>query len=94
MGFGLLILFYECLLQVSPSVMSHELMRDFSVTSQTLGILSGIYFYSYAAMQLPGGVLMDYFGPHRLLTLATIVCAVSTIAFGMTDSFLWLVSHA
>lgn len=86
-GLGCLFYFYECLLQVSPSVMSNELMRDFSVTSQTLGILSGIYFYSYAAMQLPGGVMMDYFGPHRLLTVATIVCAVSTIAFGLTDSF-------
>lgn len=86
-GLGCLFYFYECLLQVSPSVMSHELMRDFSVTSQTLGLLSGVYFYSYAAMQLPGGVLMDYFGPHRLLTLATVVCAVSTMAFGMTDNF-------
>lgn len=86
-GLGCLFYFYECLLQVSPSVMSNELMRDFSVTSQTLGILSGIYFYSYAAMQLPGGVLMDHFGPHRLLTLATVVCAVSTIAFGMTNNF-------
>jgi MFS family permease len=87
-GLGCLFYFYECLLQVSPSVMSSELMRDFSVTSQTLGILSGIYFYSYAAMQLPGGVLMDYFGPHRLLTIATAICAVSTISFGLTDSFL------
>lgn len=86
-GLGCLFYFYECLLQVSPSVMSNELMRDFSVTSQTLGVLSGIYFYSYAAMQLPGGVLMDYFGPHRLLTLATLVCALSTVAFGMTDNF-------
>ncbi len=86
-GLGCLFYFYECLLQVSPSVMSSELMRDFTVTSQTLGILSGIYFYSYAAMQLPGGVLMDYFGPHRLLTIATAICAISTIAFGLTDSF-------
>ena len=86
-GLGCLFYFYECLLQVSPSVMSNELMRDFAVTSQTLGILSGIYFYSYAAMQLPGGLLLDYFGPHRLLTIATIVCSVSTIAFGMTDNF-------
>jgi MFS family permease len=68
--------------------MSNELMRDFGVTSQTLGVLSGIYFYSYAAMQLPCGVLMDRFGPHKLLTLATAICAVSTIAFGLTDSFL------
>ncbi len=86
-GLGCLFYFYECLLQVSPSVMSSELMRDFSVTSQTLGVLSGIYFYSYAAMQLPGGVMMDYFGPQRLLTIATSICAVSTIAFGLTDSF-------
>lgn len=86
-GLGCLFYFYECLLQVSPSVMSSELMRDFSVTSQTLGILSGVYFYSYAAMQLPGGVMMDYFGPQRLLTIATTICAVSTIAFGLTDNF-------
>ncbi len=86
-GLACLFYFYECLLQVSPSVMSNELMRDFSVTSKTLGILSGIYFYSYAVMQLPGGVLMDYFGPKRLLTLATIICSLSTIAFGMTDNF-------
>jgi MFS family permease len=38
-------------------------------------------------MQLPGGVLMDHFGPHRLLTIATAVCAISTIAFGYTDNF-------
>lgn len=87
-GLGCLFYFYESLLQVSPGVMSNELMRDFAVTSQTLGVLSGIYFYSYAAMQLPGGVLMDYFGPHRLLTIATFVCAISTIAFGLTDHFL------
>jgi len=86
-GLGCLFYFYECLLQVSPSVMSTELMHDFSVTSHTLGILSGIYFYSYAAMQLPGGVMMDYFGPQRLLTLATLICSVSTMAFGLTDSF-------
>lgn len=84
---GCVFYFYECLLQVSPGVMSSELMHDFTVTSQTLGILSGIYFYSYAAMQLPGGVLLDYFGPQRLLTLATLICSVSTIAFGYTDSF-------
>lgn len=86
-GLGCLFYFYECLLQVSPSVMSTELMRDFAVTSHTLGILSGIYFYSYAGMQLPCGVMTDYFGPRRLLTIATTVCALSTIAFGMTENF-------
>lgn len=86
-GLGCLFYFYENLIQVSPSVMSNELMRDFSVTSQTLGMVSGVLFYSYAAMQLPSGVMIDYFGPKRLLTIGTTVCAIGTIAFGMTDSF-------
>ena len=86
-GLACIFYFYECLLQVSPSVMSNELMRDFSVTSQTLGVLAGIYFYSYAAMQLPAGILLDFFGPRRLLTIATIICALSTIAFGLTENF-------
>ncbi|HVT63427.1 MAG TPA: MFS transporter, partial [Legionellaceae bacterium] len=50
-------------------------------------ILSGIYFYSYAGMQLPCGMLTDYFGPRRLLTIATMICALSTIAFGLTENF-------
>ena len=87
-GLGCAFYFYECLLGVSPSVMGDDLMRSFSVTSHTLGILSGVYYYSYASMQLPGGLLLDYFGPRKLLTLATAICAVSTIAFGMTHSFL------
>lgn len=86
-GLGSLFYFYECLLQVSPSVMSVELMRDFSVTGHTLGILAGIYFYSYAAMQLPGGLLLDYFGPRRLLALAALICGISSIGFAMTSDF-------
>lgn len=84
---GCLFYFYENFLQVSPSVMSSELMRDFSVTSQTLGLLSGVYFYSYAALQLPCGILSDYFGPKRILFIATAICAVSTVAFGLTNHF-------
>lgn len=84
---GCLFYFYENFLQVSPSVMSNELMRAFNVTSHTLGILSGVYFYSYAAMQLPCGMLMDFFGPKRILFIATAICAASTIAFGTTTYF-------
>jgi MFS family permease len=83
---GCVFYFYEFLLQVSPSVMGTELMRDFSITGQTLGVLSGFYYYSYTPMQLPCGILMDRFGPHRMLTLATVICALSTLAFSMTDN--------
>lgn len=85
-GLGCAFYFYESLLQVSFGVMGFELMHDYAITSQTLGLLSGIFYYSYSPMQLPCGILLDRFGPNRILTWATLICAVSTIAFGMTDS--------
>ena len=33
-----------------------------------LGHLSAAYFYGYAGMQIPVGVLLDRFGPRRLMT--------------------------
>src|SRR3990167_3224764 len=81
---GCVFYFYESLLQVSIGVMSSELMRDFAITSQTLGFLSGIFYYLYTPMQFPCGMLMDKFGPNKILTIATVICAVNTIAFGLT----------
>lgn len=86
LGLGCLFYFYEFLLQISPGVMGDELMADFSVTAFKLGILNSAYFYSYAGMQIPVGVLIDRFGPHRLLTCASLVCGVSSILFGFADS--------
>jgi len=45
--------------RVAPAVMVDELMRDFSITATMLGNLSAIYFYTYAAMQIPSGLLAD-----------------------------------
>ncbi|MBS0358802.1 MAG: MFS transporter [Proteobacteria bacterium] len=86
-GLGCLFYFYEFFLQVSPSVMVPELMRDFSVTATQLGILGSIYFYSYVIMQVPVGLLLDRFGPRKLLTLASIVCAAGSFLFGITHHF-------
>ncbi|MFZ3042108.1 MAG: MFS transporter, partial [Thiobacillus sp.] len=41
--------------RVAPAVMVDELMRDFSITATMLGNLSALYFYTYAAMQIPSG---------------------------------------
>lgn len=87
-GLGCLFYFYENLIQVSLGVMSNELMRDFAVTSHTLGVLAGVYFYFYAFMQLPSGIMIDYFGPKKLLIIAVTSCALSTIAFALTQNFL------
>ena len=56
-------------MRVAPSVMVEELMRDFAVGAAVLGNLSAAYFYGYAGMQIPVGLLLDRFGPRRLITI-------------------------
>jgi MFS family permease len=78
--------FYAWVLRVAPSVMVEELMRDFAVGAAVLGNLSAAYFYGYAGMQIPVGLLLDRFGPRRLIVAATIVCAGGCVLFATGHS--------
>ena len=74
--------FYEYFLQVSPGVMVPDLMRSFKVDATHLGNLAAFYFYTYAPMQILVGLLLDRYGPRRLITFATGVCALGSLLFG------------
>lgn len=83
---GSVFFFYAWILRVSPSVMIEELMRDFAVGGAILGNLSALYFYGYAGMQIPVGLLLDRFGPRRLMTVAAVVVAVACLLFARSDA--------
>jgi len=74
--------FYELMLLVSPSVMVNDLTHSFSANAEQIGSLAAYYYYAYAFMQIPVGLLMDRFGPRILLTLAALICAIGCLIFG------------
>lgn len=83
---GALFYSYEYLLRMSPSVMAENLMRFYHLTGVQFGYLSGsYYYYSYVAMQIMVGLLMDRFGPRRLLTFACLLCALGAYLFACSD---------
>jgi len=73
--------FLEYFARVDPSVIVPELMTAFQVGAFSLGSLSALFYYPYIAMQLPVGALIDRFGPHRLLTGATLLCSLGCFLF-------------
>ena len=77
--------FYQ---RVAPAVMTSELMADFNIGAAALGNLSGFYFYSYLAVQIPTGILADTWGPRRLLSLGALIAGLGTILFGLTDDYI------
>lgn len=77
---------YEFLLRILPSVMTTELMQAHHITTAGLGYLASIYYLVYTAMQIPVGLLIDWYGPRRLLLFASATCAIGSFFFASTTS--------
>ncbi len=75
--------------RVSPAALAQEFTREWVVTGSVLGIMSSLYFYMYAAVQIPSGMFTDTLGPKRLILFSASSmaagCCVSYVAtsFGM-----------
>ncbi|MEX2224218.1 MAG: MFS transporter [Candidatus Rokuibacteriota bacterium] len=73
--------------RVAPVVVAGDLMAAFAVSAATLGALSAIYPYCFAAMALPGGSLADFLGPRRTLTLGGLSMSAGSVLFGLAPGF-------
>ena len=87
--FCALFLFYKYILQVSPSVMTSELMQSFHIHAAGLGNLAATFFYAYLVVQLFAGPLLDRFSPRILMSFAILMCAIGTIIFSVAN-MLWV----
>lgn len=85
---GMIFYFYEYFLRVAPSVMSAELKETFGLGEAAFGHLAACYYYAYTPMQIPVGMMMDRFGPRRILTLACFLCSLGTYLFAATPHVL------
>ena len=77
-GLGALLYLIGFYQRVAPAVMTDRLMTEFSIGAAALGNLSAFYFYSYVAMQIPTGIIVDRWGPRRLLAAGAGVAAIGT----------------
>ncbi|OGT30383.1 MAG: hypothetical protein A3E87_01480 [Gammaproteobacteria bacterium RIFCSPHIGHO2_12_FULL_35_23] len=80
-------LVFEMGVQVSPSVMASNLMHDLNLSAYALGIMSGVYFYTYTLMQIPSGLLFDRFKPKIIIVCAITICSSGALLFGFSSSF-------
>ncbi len=87
--YGMLLLTYIFVYfdRVAPAVVAPELMKEFGLSATSLGVLSSMYFYPYAAMQIPSGILSDYLGPRFSVGTFFIVAAIGTALFGLAHTF-------
>lgn len=61
-------------------------MRNFNVQSYSLGILSAFFYNAYALMQVPIGMIVDRFGPRKILALSCLTTVMGTLIFSIAKS--------
>jgi MFS family permease len=76
---------YEYYLRVAPSVIQPQLMQTFNISQSGLGVMVSYYYLAYVPLQIPVGLMMDFWGPRRVLTFACLLCAIGTYMFAGTD---------
>ena len=72
--------------RLCPAVVAVEMMKDLKATGALTGFLGAAYFYPYAAMQLPAGLLSDSWGPRNTITLFFGIAFIGSVILGMAPS--------
>ncbi|MDH3870130.1 MAG: MFS transporter, partial [Desulfuromonadales bacterium] len=72
--------------RLCPAVVAVDMMNDLKTGGALLGLLGSAYFYPYALMQIPAGLLADSWGARRTVTLFTLIAFVGALIIGLAPS--------
>jgi len=77
----------ENFLRVAPSALSPILIEELDLSYGFAGLLLSSYFFLYALMQLPSGILSDALGPRRTIIGFTVFTVVGALLFYVSHRF-------
>jgi MFS family permease len=65
------------------------LTAEFGLGAGDIGLLTSVYYLTFAAAQLPIGILLDRYGPGQIQSAVMVAAAVGAALFAASDNF-WL----
>lgn len=77
--------------RICTSVLAVDLMRDLNAGPSLIGLLGSAYFYPYALMQLPAGLLSDSWGARKTITLFFMVAFMGSVMLGLAPNVIWAI---
>ena len=89
LSFGYILVYFH---RLCPAVVAVDMMHDLKAGGTLTGFLSAAYFYPYAAMQLPAGLLSDSWGPRKTITLFFGLAAAGSLLLGLAPSPFWAIT--
>ena len=78
--------FFSIVHRVGTASVADSLATDFNTDNSVLGLMSGMYFYSYAAAQIPVGIMLDKIGTRKTLTFLGLVASLGNLVFSLSPT--------
>lgn len=73
--------------RVSNAVIAPNLIQDLNLDAESLGILGGAFFYSFALLQIPMGPMLDRIGTRMIMAFSSWIGALGAFLFAFGTSF-------
>ena len=73
-------------LRNSIGVIANDLARELHLTATQTGLLSSAFFFAFAAVQIPIGILIDRYGPKRTMLATAVLTVAGTVFFAIAPS--------
>lgn len=74
----------------SWNIVSPMIQAEYGFDNTQSGFVFSLFYYTYAAGQIPSGIVIDLFGPHLFLGISIVLWSLALIGFGQTKS-LWMI---
>ncbi len=72
--------------RLCPAVIALDIQSSFGISGTLLGVLGSAYFYSYAIMQLPTGLMADSWGPRKTVSVFLILAGIGSVLMGVAPN--------
>lgn len=86
---SLIFALFQFFIQLSAGEIIGGLMKSFNITAFGAGMLASASYYIYVMLQTPAGVLIDKYGPRKLLTLGSFLLMLGCFLFGVSHELIW-----
>jgi sugar phosphate permease len=70
--------------RLCPAVIALDMQEAFHASGTLMGLLGSAYFYPYALMQLPVGLLADSWGPRKTVASFLVVACIGSVLMGVS----------
>jgi sugar phosphate permease len=89
LGLGYIVVFFH---RLCPAVLAVDMMENLHAGGTLIGILGSAYFYPYALMQLPAGLLSDSWGARKSVAVFLSIAFIGSVLLGLAPSVIWAIA--